>query len=100
MKIKKKKKDSNATCLYWSKNRKRNKLTIGTVYRPLKQQEADDASLYEEIHAMTKNKQSVIIGDFNCPKINWSSMNVDQEGNRLLEMLEATSVTQIITQPT
>ncbi len=49
---------------------KGNKLTIGTVYRPLKQQANDDAALYEEIHAMPQNKQSVIIGDFICPKIN------------------------------
>ncbi len=39
---------------------KRNKLTIGTVYRPPKQQAADDAALYEEIQDMTQNKQSVI----------------------------------------
>ncbi len=49
---------------------KLNKLTIGTVYRPLKQQAADDAALYEKILALTQNKQSVIIGDFSCPKIN------------------------------
>ncbi len=40
----------------------RNKLTIGTVYRPPKQQAADDAALYEKKQAMTQNKQSVIIG--------------------------------------
>ncbi len=78
---------------------KRNKLTIGTVYRPPKQLAADDAALYEEIHAMTQNKQSVIIGNFNCLKINWNTMNGDQVGNRLLEMLENTFITQIITQP-
>ncbi len=63
---------------------KRNKLTIGIVYRPPKQQATDDAALYEEIQAITENKQSVIIGDFNCPKLNWSNMTGDQEGNRLL----------------
>ncbi len=42
---------------------KRNKLTIGTVYRPPKHQATDDAALYEEMHAMIQNKQSVIIGD-------------------------------------
>ncbi len=79
---------------------KRNKLTIGTVYIPPKQQAADDAALYEEIQALTQNKQSVIIGDFNCPNINWSTMTGDQEGNRLFEMLEDTFMTQIISQPT
>ncbi len=67
---------------------KRNKLTIGTVYRPPEQQATDDEALYEEIQTITQYKQSVIIGDFNCPKINWSTMTGDQEENRLLEMLE------------
>ncbi len=60
------------------------------MYRSPKQQAADDAALYEKIQALTKNKQSVIIGDFNCPKINWSTMTGDQEGNKLPEMLEDT----------
>ncbi len=70
---------------------KHNKLTIGTLYRPTKQQAVDEAALYEEIQIITQNKQSVIIGDFNCPKINWNTMNGDQEGNRLLEMLKTHS---------
>ncbi len=41
---------------------KRNKLTVGTVYRPPKQRAADDAALYEKIQALTQYKQSVIIG--------------------------------------
>ncbi len=68
---------------------------IGTVYRQPKQQAADDAAMYEEIQALTLNKQSVIIGDFKCPKIHWNTLNADQEGNRLLEMLEDTFMTQI-----
>ncbi len=78
---------------------KHNKLTIGTVYRP-KQQAVDDTALYAEIQAMTQNKQSVIIGDFNCPNIDWSTLSGDQEGNRLLEMLEDAFLTKIVTQPT
>ncbi len=56
---------------------KRNKLTIDTLYRPPKQQAADDAALYEEIQVMTQNKQSAIIEDFYYPKVNWSFMNGD-----------------------
>ncbi len=77
-----------------------NKLSIGTVYRPPKQQAADDTALYAEIQAMTKNKQSVIIGNFNCPNNDWTTLSGDQEGNRLLEMLEDAFLTQIVTQPT
>ncbi len=46
---------------------KHNKLTIGTVYRPPKQQAADDSALYAEIQAMTQNKQLVIIGTSTVP---------------------------------
>ncbi len=80
---------------------KHNKLTIGTVYRPPKQQAADEAALYEEIQDITQNKQSVITGDFNCPNIDWTTMKGDQEGSsRLFEMLEDAFLTQIITQMT
>ncbi len=75
-------------------------MTIGTVYRPPKQQAADDAALYEKIQALTQNKQSVIIGEFNCPRINWSKMTGDQEGNRLLEMLEDTFMTNYLSTDT
>ncbi len=51
------------------KTSKHNKIMIGTVYRPPKQQSADDAALYEKIHTIIQNKQSVIIGDFNCTNI-------------------------------
>ncbi len=38
------------------------KVTIATVYRPPKQQPADDAALYEEIHTTIRNKNAVVIG--------------------------------------
>ncbi len=79
---------------------KYNKLTIRTLYRPPKQQAAQDAALYEEIQTITRSKQSVIIGDFKCPYIDWASMNDNQKGNRLLKIIEKTFLTQIVTQPT
>ncbi len=77
-----------------------NQLTIETVYRPPKQQAADDAALYEELKAITQNKQSVITGDFNRSNIDWTTMNGDQEGHKLLGMLEDVVIFQIVTQPT
>ncbi len=77
---------------------KNNKISIGTVYRPPNQQAADDVALYEEIHTITQNRLSVIIGD--CSNIDWTTMHGDQEVTRLLEMLQVTFLTQIVTQPT
>ncbi len=89
----------NYDSVYLEISTKSNKIMITTVYRPPKAQAADDAALYEEIKSVIQNKQAVIIGDFNCPCINWPSMNGDQEGNRLIEMAEDAFLTQIVTQP-
>ncbi len=60
----------------------------------------DDTALYEEIRSSIRNKNALIVGDFNCPGINWNSMQGDQEGSRLLEMVDDSFVSQIVTQPT
>ncbi len=70
------------------------------MYRPPKLQAADDTALYEEINSITQNKEAVIIGDFNCPNVDWNLIHGDQEGNRLVEMIEDAFLTQIVTQPT
>ncbi len=76
------------------------KLTFGTVYRPLKLQAADDTALYEEISSITQNKGAIIIGDFNCPNVDRNLMHRDQAGNRLVEMVEDSFLTQIVNQST
>ncbi len=75
------------------------KVTVATVYRPPKQQPVDDAALYVEIQTTIINKNAVVIGDFNCPNINWNLMHGDQEGNRLVEMVDS-FLSQLVTQPT
>ncbi len=70
---------------------------LQTIYRPHKAQAADDTALYEEIKYVIQNKLAVIIGDFNCPSIDWTSMNGDEEGKRLIEMTEDAFLTQIVT---
>ncbi len=79
---------------------KKTKITIVTIYRPTKLQAADDTVLYEEIKSVIHNKQTIIIGDFNCSNIDWASMNGDQDSNRLIEMVEDSFLTQTVTQPT
>ncbi len=51
------------------------KLTIGTVYKLPKLQAADDTALYEEINFTIQNKEAIIIGDFNCPNVEWTLMH-------------------------
>ncbi len=65
----------NYDSLYVEISTKSNKIMIATVHRSPKAQAADDTALYKEIKSVIQNKQSVIIGDFNCPSIDWTSMN-------------------------
>ncbi len=44
------------------------------MYRPPKLQATDDTSLYEEIYSTIQNKEIIIIGDFNCPNVDWNLM--------------------------
>ncbi len=70
------------------------------MYRPPKLQAFDETALYEEINSITRNKEAVIIGDFNCPNVDWNLMHGDQEGNTLVEMIEDAFLTQIVNQRT
>ncbi len=76
------------------------KLTIGTIYRTPKQQAANDTDLYEELYSLTQSKEAIIIGDFNIPNIDWGQLTGDQEGNRLVEMVKNSFLTQGVTQLT
>ncbi len=76
------------------------KLLLAIVYRPPKQMRTDDTALYEKIKSSIRNITAVVVGDFNCPSINWNSLQGDQEGSRLLEMVEDSFLSQIVTQPT
>ncbi len=78
----------------------RQPLIFHTVYRPPKLQAADETALYEEINTITRNKEAVIIGGFNCPNVDWNLMHGDQEGNTLVEMIEDAFLTQIVNQRT
>ncbi len=83
----------NYESIYVELTNGKKKVTVATVYRPPKQQLADDAALYEKIQTTIRNKNAVVIGDFNCPNINRNLMHGDLEGNRLV-------LSQLVTQPT
>ncbi len=89
----------NYYSVYVEINIKSNKITIAAIYRPPKSQAADGTAVYEEVKSVIQNKQAVIIGDFSCPNNDWTSMNGDREGNRLMEMEDA-FLRQTVTQPT
>ena len=53
------------------------RVNIGVVYRPPNQTVAIDDLLYGEInYQTTRHQQTVIMGDFNLPDINWDNIDV------------------------
>ncbi len=47
------------------------KLILATVYRPPKLQAADDTTLHNEILSLIQDKNTIVIGDFNCANVEW-----------------------------
>ena len=76
------------------------KIIFGVVYRPPRQNEENDKLLYTEIENAIDQKDSVIVGDFNNPNINWKNLTADAEGNRLLELMEDNFMSQVVSEPT
>ncbi len=70
------------------------------MYRPPKLQAVDDTALYDEIQSLIQGKNAMVIGDFNCANVDWDFLIGDQEGSRLINMVEDSFLTQVITQPT
>ncbi len=69
------------------------KFSFATVYRPPKNMAADDTALYQEIHNAAQNNDVIIVGEFICPNVDWSLIAGDQEGSRLIEMVEDSFLT-------
>ncbi len=75
------------------------KLVLATVYRSLELQAADDIALYNEIQYLIQSKNAIVIGDFNCANVDWRLLIVDQESSRLVNMVEDSFLTLVVTQP-
>ncbi len=73
------------------------KLILETLYRPPKLQAVDDTALYNEIQSFMQGKNAIVIGDFNCANVDWRLLIGDQEGSRLINMVEDSFLTQVVT---
>ncbi len=67
---------------------------------PHKLQAADDTALYNEIQSLIQSKTAIVIGDFNCANVDWHLLLGDQEGSRLINMVEDLFLAQVVIQAT
>lgn len=47
-----------------------------------------DIALYSEIKSTVNSRDVIIFGDFNNPTIDWNTFTGDQDGNRLVDLIE------------
>ena len=87
-------------CVQISTNENR-RISINVVYRKPSQTVEIDTAMYDSIHETIRNKDSIILGDFNLPEICWRTISgVESESNRLIDFIEDNFLHQMITEPT
>ncbi len=95
----KKKDTEKCDSIYVEITQNNKKLILAAVYRPPKLQAADDTALYNEIHFPIQGKNAIAISDFHCENADWGVLLGDQNGSKLIYMVEDSFLTQVVTQP-
>ena len=74
---------------------------ISVTYRPPGQTQELDNEMYRVLRQSLQNSESVILGDFNLPHIDWQTLSgVETESHKMLEFLEDNFLHQLVTEPT
>jgi hypothetical protein len=75
-------------------------VNISVTYRPPGQSQELDIEMYQVLR-QSLNNESVILGDFNLPHIDWETLTgVETESHRMLEFIEDNFLIQLVTEPT
>jgi hypothetical protein len=74
------------------------KINFLLIYRPPSSNVENMANLCELLSSAKTN--TIAIGDFNMPGINWKEGTADGQGRRLLDVMEAANMTQLVEFPT
>lgn len=77
---------------------KNQSLNLTLVYRSPNSSQANDKDLFELIRDHEKNH--LIVGDFNFPKINWNNWSSDRKAEGLLDVMEDKFMHQLVDFPT
>lgn len=75
-------------------------LQIFVVYRPPHQDIDSDTRLYTDISQLLRDRESLVLGDFNCPAVDWDLGVSVGEGSRLVQFMQDNFLTQTVLEPT
>jgi len=90
----------NQYCRFVLRGENDKTLYITVIYRSPNSSETNTNLLCELINNLDNDKNNLVIGDFNLPKIDWNTSSADGKGRQLLETLDDNFFTQIIDFPT
>ena len=76
------------------------KLQVFVCYRPPKHSADADLALYESLSTLLWEKTSILMGDFNCPGVDWEQDLAVGEGLRLLDFKQDNFLSQAVREPT
>ena len=77
------------------------KVNTSVTYRPPGQNLEKDNEMYNVLSQNLRSGESIILGDFNLPHINWETQaGIEAESHRMLEFLEDNFLSQLVKQPT
>lgn len=85
------------------------KIIVGNYYRPNKNDAISASAFVDSLalatqHAERTNSKIVLVGDFNCPDIDWAGVGGDYRSNdsqkQLRDAISDASLTQLVTTPT
>jgi len=76
-------------------------IVVGVCYRSQEADENEISQLFECIKTVTDLKcPALIMGDFNYPGINWSTLKADSEGSKFLKLVLDCYLDQHVHEPT
>ena len=76
-------------------------INVSVTYRPPGQTQELDIEMYRILQQSLRNRESVILGDFNLPHIDWQTLTgVESESHRMLEFMDDNFLSQLVAEPT
>ena len=76
-------------------------VNVSVTYRPPGQTQELDIEMYRILQQSLRNRESVILGDFNLTHIDWQALTgVEYESQRMLEFIDGKFFNQLLAEPT
>ena len=93
--------DINVEHLCVQINANSNKTNINVIYRRPSQSLEIDTKMYDSLQGTINNIDTIILGDFNLPQIDWANLTyVESESERLISFVDNNFLHQQVTEPT